>query len=74
MRRLGIFPVDCPEVGLEEIAIDLLQARFWITSVADDSTTLGGAHLLPRSSCVKDKPPSDKRFQHSNLADLLGHN
>jgi hypothetical protein len=29
---------------------------------------------LPRSSCVKDKPSSDKRFQHSNLADLLGHN
>jgi hypothetical protein len=55
-------------------SLEFLEARFWITSVADDSTTLGGAHLLPRSSCVKDKPPSDKRFQHSNLADLLGHN
>ena len=25
-------PARCPEVGFEEIAIDLLQARFWMTS------------------------------------------
>ncbi len=61
-------------IPLKLVGPNVLEARFWITSVADDSTTLGGAHLLPRSSCVKDKPPSDKRFQHSNLADLLGHN
>jgi hypothetical protein len=34
MRRLGTFPVDCPEVGFEEITIDLLQARFWAANEA----------------------------------------
>jgi len=25
-------PEDCPEVGFAEIAVDLLQARYWIVS------------------------------------------
>ena len=48
--------------------------KYLLLNYENSTGELGGAHLVGPRSCFKDQPASDKRFQHSNIADLLWRN